>query len=218
MEGPHYHPTPAPPPPPPRACSLFLELSFPSPSPPLPPPPPSPVFLTQTHARLSGCCRRRRQACERHRACPGAVHACMLLKPACVSAAAARHCWDRLAPGSVIVFDELLNYAGYERNECLALFQSLCEHTGAKVRWIGVKHTGCQSCALQIVDPGKQHILRGGDPDGEQDGRGPAACAPPHVHPRADVHPPGNTGDGTPRAAAAVAVAHVCAATRAAWV
>ena len=30
---------------------------------------------------------------------------------------------DRIAPGTVIVFDELLNYNGYERHEMRALFE-----------------------------------------------------------------------------------------------
>ena len=60
------------------------------------------------------------------------------------------------------MFDELLNYAGYERHECLALFEGLSEHAGSTYRWIGVKHKGCQSAALQILNPGTRDVDKAG--------------------------------------------------------
>eukprot|EP00913_Durusdinium_trenchii_P011152 g10474.t1 len=45
---------------------------------------------------------------------------------------------DRLVPGSVIVFDELFNYPGYERHEIKAFYEFLNE-TGIECEWIGIQ-------------------------------------------------------------------------------
>ncbi|MDW4549972.1 TylF/MycF/NovP-related O-methyltransferase [Defluviimonas sp. D31] len=46
---------------------------------------------------------------------------------------------NRLKPGVVIYFDELINYADYMWNESLALFE-MCERTGLGVEWICYDH------------------------------------------------------------------------------
>lgn len=45
---------------------------------------------------------------------------------------------DRLVPGSIIVFDELFNYPGYERHEIKAFYEFLKE-TGIACEWIGIQ-------------------------------------------------------------------------------
>lgn len=45
---------------------------------------------------------------------------------------------DRLVPGSVIVFDELFNYPGYEQHEIKAFYEFLDE-TGIECEWIGIQ-------------------------------------------------------------------------------
>jgi hypothetical protein len=58
---------------------------------------------------------------------------------------------DRIVPGTVIVFDELLNYNGYERHEMRALFEFLERRCDLAVRWLGMKNKGCMSVALVMV-------------------------------------------------------------------
>lgn len=57
----------------------------------------------------------------------------------------------RIVPGTVIVFDELLNYNGYERHEMRALFEFLESRGDLRARWLGLKNKGCMSVALVIV-------------------------------------------------------------------
>ena len=69
----------------------------------------------------------------------------------------------RIVVGTVIVFDELLNYNGFERHEMRALFEMLqalkMENTGEEtkegnglgIEWIGSKHAGCMSVAVKMV-------------------------------------------------------------------
>ena len=45
---------------------------------------------------------------------------------------------DRFVPGTVIVFDELFNYPGYERHELKAFYEFLYE-TGIECEWIGIQ-------------------------------------------------------------------------------
>jgi hypothetical protein len=88
---------------------------------------------------------------------------------------------NRIVHGTVIVFDELLNYNGFERHEMRALFEMLSRlnkdtpgkegttHEQHKedsssstvpgaawgkynIEWIGSKHQGCMSVALKIID------------------------------------------------------------------
>jgi hypothetical protein len=59
---------------------------------------------------------------------------------------------DRIIPGTVIVFDELLNYNGYERHEMRALFEFLERRSELAVRWLGQKNKGCMSVALVMVE------------------------------------------------------------------
>ena len=57
--------------------------------------------------------------------------------------------------GTVIVFDELLNYNGFERHEMRALFEMMEKEGGVgsrlKLEWIGSKHEGCMSVAVKMV-------------------------------------------------------------------
>ena len=56
---------------------------------------------------------------------------------------------------TVIVFDELLNYNGFERHEMRALFEMMEKEGGVgsrlKLEWIGSKHAGCMSVAAKMV-------------------------------------------------------------------
>jgi hypothetical protein len=65
---------------------------------------------------------------------------------------------NRLVSGTILVFDELLNYNGFERHEMLALFEMLkrlndrCHKSNRwSIEWIGSKHEGCMSVALKLV-------------------------------------------------------------------
>ena len=67
---------------------------------------------------------------------------------------------DRIVEGTIVVFDELINYNGYERHEMHAFFQLLINSNspfnlrkrGLDVEWIGSKHEGCMNVALKIVE------------------------------------------------------------------
>ncbi|CAK0832447.1 unnamed protein product, partial [Prorocentrum cordatum] len=56
----------------------------------------------------------------------------------------------RIREGTVIVFDELFNYCGFENHEILALFEvvSLC---GLEYRWLGVQQKGRMQAALVVT-------------------------------------------------------------------
>ena len=53
----------------------------------------------------------------------------------------------RLVAGTVVVFDELLNYCGFERHEFRALFEHV-ERFARPYEWLGVQHKGCMKAAL----------------------------------------------------------------------
>ena len=55
----------------------------------------------------------------------------------------------RLVPGTVIVFDELFHYCGFENHEFLALFEVMHTH-GLQFDWIGIKRKGCMRAALVV--------------------------------------------------------------------
>lgn len=60
---------------------------------------------------------------------------------------------ERILEGTVIVFDELFNYCGFESHEMLALFEvaSPCKLT---FRWLGVRQKGCMQAALVVTGIG----------------------------------------------------------------
>lgn len=57
---------------------------------------------------------------------------------------------DRLADSCIIVFDELLNYPGYEQGEYRALQEFLRENPEFRFRWIGMEFGG-QPVAIELV-------------------------------------------------------------------
>ena len=57
---------------------------------------------------------------------------------------------DGNCSSTVIVFDELLNYNGYERHEMRALFEFLEDRDDLRARWLGLKSKGW-NVALVIV-------------------------------------------------------------------
>eukprot|EP00121_Abeoforma_whisleri_P013701 Awhi_evm1s12646 len=59
-------------------------------------------------------------------------------------------CGPLLVAGSIIVFDELINYAGFERHEMLAWFETVVLF-GLEFEWIGLEHIGSQKVALKVV-------------------------------------------------------------------
>ena len=114
--------------------------------------------------------------------------ACALIHIDCdvyESAACVLRCLcDRIVAGTILVFDELLNYNGFERHEMHALFEvlmmedtssciiqhnndgnnsvntcSTCTNLKARgldIEWIGSKHAGCMDVALRVVVAAKQ--------------------------------------------------------------
>lgn len=64
---------------------------------------------------------------------------------------------DRLKPGLVIYFDELINYVDYQWNESLALFE-MCERTGFGLEWI------CHDHRLRTPEQSAQHFHDGDHP------------------------------------------------------
>lgn len=64
---------------------------------------------------------------------------------------------DRLHPGLVIFFDELINYADYMWNESLALFEIL-EETGFGVEWLAYDHH------LRSPEESVRHFYEGDHP------------------------------------------------------
>jgi hypothetical protein len=72
--------------------------------------------------------------------------------------------FDRLEPGVVIYFDELINYADYMWNESLALFE-MCERTGLGVEWI------CHNHKLRSPVETAQHFHDGTHPTWLEDNR-----------------------------------------------
>ena len=61
-----------------------------------------------------------------------------------------RHLGGRIVPGTVIVFDEYLNYPGWREHEYRA-FQEFIEANGHSYRYLGFASTQC-SVAVQIAD------------------------------------------------------------------
>ena len=74
---------------------------------------------------------------------------------------------NKIVEGTHIVFDELLNYNGFERHEMRALFELImgddgegidesCLYSrGLGIEWIGSKHEGCMKVALRVVRMGR---------------------------------------------------------------
>ena len=56
----------------------------------------------------------------------------------------------RLVTGTVIVFDELLNYCGFESHEFLALFE-LVKEFKLQFEWLGVKDKRAMQAALVVL-------------------------------------------------------------------
>ena len=50
-----------------------------------------------------------------------------------------RYCGKSLSKGSIIVFDELMNYDGYEEHELKAFSEFVFENSTFKFEWIGMK-------------------------------------------------------------------------------
>lgn len=71
---------------------------------------------------------------------------------------------DRLRPGLVIYFDELINYVDYMWNESLALFE-MCERTGFGLEWI------CYDHHLRSPEQSAQHFHDGDHPTWMEDMR-----------------------------------------------
>jgi hypothetical protein len=71
---------------------------------------------------------------------------------------------DRLKPGLIIYFDELINYADYMWNESLALFEML-ERTGLGVEWI------CLDQHLRSPEQSAEHFHAGDHPTWNEDMR-----------------------------------------------
>lgn len=69
---------------------------------------------------------------------------------------------DRLKPGLVIYFDELINYADYMWNEALALFEML-ERTGLGVEWLSCDHR------LRLPETSATHFHDGDHPTWNED-------------------------------------------------
>ena len=55
----------------------------------------------------------------------------------------------RLRRGSIVIFDELFGYAGYENHECRALFEATERH-GLHYRWLGMQQRGAMQAALVV--------------------------------------------------------------------
>jgi hypothetical protein len=49
-----------------------------------------------------------------------------------------------------VVFDELLNYCGFENHEALALYE-LVEQCGLEYEWIGMQQRGRMQAALRVT-------------------------------------------------------------------
>lgn len=69
---------------------------------------------------------------------------------------------DRIRPGLVIFFDELINYADYMWNETLALFEML-ERNGLGVEWLSCDHR------LRLPEVTAQHFYDGDHPNWNDD-------------------------------------------------
>lgn len=54
-----------------------------------------------------------------------------------------------IIPGTVIVFDELINYPGYEAHEMKALFE-FCQRTGKEFDVVGIEHADAQPVIIVI--------------------------------------------------------------------
>jgi hypothetical protein len=57
----------------------------------------------------------------------------------------------RIGRGTIIVFDELFNYSGFENGELLALFE-VVSYYALEFEWIGMKQKGCMQAALVVTD------------------------------------------------------------------
>lgn len=56
----------------------------------------------------------------------------------------------RLAPGALLVFDELFNYGGAQSHEFRAVWEELtCR--GVELRWEGCEHRGCMAAVATVV-------------------------------------------------------------------
>lgn len=58
---------------------------------------------------------------------------------------------ERMVAGTVIVFDELINYNGFEDHEMKAWYETMKDHS-IGFEWIGIHHAGCLPVGLQITD------------------------------------------------------------------
>ena len=56
-----------------------------------------------------------------------------------------------LRNGTIIVFDELLCYNGFEKHELLAFYEFLQNNPKISYEIIGTKHIGCMSVAIKII-------------------------------------------------------------------
>merc|ERR1719362_428657 len=59
------------------------------------------------------------------------------------------HEHSRLRDGTVIIFDELFNYCGFENHELLALFETM--ELGLRFCWLGVRQRGSRQAALAVT-------------------------------------------------------------------
>ena len=56
-----------------------------------------------------------------------------------------------LRNGTIIVFDELLCYNGFEKHELLAFYEFLQNNPKISYEIIGTKHIGCMSVAIKLI-------------------------------------------------------------------
>ena len=58
--------------------------------------------------------------------------------------------------GTIIVFDELVCYNGFEKHELLAFYEFLQQHPALSYEIIGTKHIGCMSVGIKILCAGAE--------------------------------------------------------------
>ena len=61
------------------------------------------------------------------------------------------HKGSLLSKETVLVFDELLCYNGFEKHEMLAFFEFLQKNPTLEYEIIGTKHHGCMSVAIKLI-------------------------------------------------------------------
>ena len=61
-----------------------------------------------------------------------------------------------IANGTIIVFDELVCYNGFEKHELLAFYEFLQQHPALSYEIIGTKHIGCMSVGIKILCAGEE--------------------------------------------------------------